>query len=105
MSGRKALRRRPLKKLSPFVKYLHIKDALEDGSIVPAGKGIGHLKEILAQFRQSGGNHVSLEPHLVAFDGLNKLENQKTASKVGFYSYPSAAAAFQSAADALRALI
>lgn len=30
-------------RLSPYVEYLHIKDALSDGTVVPAGKGIGRI--------------------------------------------------------------
>ncbi len=46
--------------LAPYVKYLHIKDTLEDGSVVPAGNGAGNLKFILGEYAKNGGNAVTL---------------------------------------------
>ncbi len=87
-------------------EYLHIKDALADGSVVPAGKGIGNLPEILNSYKAHNGGAVTLEPHLKVFDGLSSLENGDEKSVVGeVYSYPSNSAAFNAAADALKALI
>lgn len=87
-------------------EYLHIKDALADGSVVPAGKGIGNLPEILSSYKAHNGGAVTLEPHLKVFDGLSSLENGDEKSVVGeVYSYPSNSAAFKAAADALKALI
>lgn len=90
--------------LGSRVDYMHIKDALADGSVVPAGKGIGHLPEILADFRARGGENVTVEPHLQVFDGLAALEkDQKT--KIPAYAYPSSDDAFDAACAALRALL
>lgn len=91
--------------LSGYVKYLHIKDALTDGNVVPAGKGAGNVEYIIKSFKESGGNSVTLEPHLTVFEGLAALENEGEKSKVGLYSYPSAEEAFKAAADALKAII
>ena len=44
--------------LKPYVKYLHIKDALADGNVVPAGKGIGNVGKILADLEQEGDKSV-----------------------------------------------
>ncbi len=53
--------------LKPFTAHIHIKDAKADGSVVPAGHGIGHLAEILKDAYQSGYRGLlSLEPHLAA---------------------------------------
>lgn len=94
------------KMLSGYVKYLHIKDALKDGSVVPAGKGIGNLPFILEDFRKNGRKCVTLEPHLTVFDGLSALEKEEDKSVVGeVYRYPSNTAAFKAAADALKELI
>lgn len=94
------------KMLSGYVKYLHIKDALSDGSVVPAGKGVGNLPFILEDFRKNGGKCVTIEPHLTVFAGLSSLEKEEDKSVVGeVYRYPSATAAFKAAADALKALI
>lgn len=92
--------------LKPYVKYLHIKDALADGNVVPAGKGIGNLAAILDDFAAMGGNAVTLEPHLKVFDGLAALEQEGDKSVVSeVYSYPTGEEAFAAAADALKALL
>ena len=92
--------------IKPYVKYLHIKDALTDGSVVPAGKGAGNLKYILDDFQKMGGNAVTIEPHLTVFEGLAELENDDNASVVGeIYRYPSNRAGFDAAANALKALL
>lgn len=92
--------------LKPYVKYLHIKDALADGNVVPAGKGIGNVSAILKDFIAMGGNAVTLEPHLKVFDGLKALEQEDDKSVVGeVYSYASNEEAFAAAADALKALL
>lgn len=94
------------KMIKPYVKYLHIKDALADGNIVPAGKGIGNVKFILDDFRKNGGDCVTLEPHLAVFDGLKSLEKEGDTSVVGeIYKYSSNAEAFAAAADALKELL
>ena len=86
--------------LTPYIEYMHIKDALSDGSVVPAGKGQGNLKYLLSKYQ---GDVVTIEPHLSVFDGLKSLEkNQK--SKVGAYSYPDSQTAFKAAVDALKEL-
>lgn len=52
--------------LSPYIGYIHIKDArLADGSVTPAGGGDGQVKELLVRLHATGYNGVlSLEPHL-----------------------------------------
>lgn len=62
--------------LKPHIVYMHIKDAFfEDGKIVPAGYGEGHIREILSDLAAKNYNgFVSLEPHLGVFGGLEKLE-------------------------------
>lgn len=87
--------------LADRTKYLHIKDALADGHVVPAGKGIGHVSEIVADFRARGGQCLTLEPHLTVFDGLQNLERAGEETKMT-YTYPSSDAAFDAACAALR---
>ena len=61
--------------LKPYVVYMHIKDALENGDVVPAGYGKGHVKEIISDLSQLGyEGFLSLEPHLGSFKGLDALE-------------------------------
>jgi len=91
--------------LKGYVEYLHIKDALPDGNVVPAGKGAGHVPEIVTDYIARGGRHFTLEPHLTVFDGLAALERKGDESGVGSYSYPSADAAFDAAVAALKALL
>ena len=93
------------KLLKQRIKYLHIKDALSDGRVVPSGHGIGNVKEILDDFRALGGSAVTVEPHLSVFDGLRNLEQAGQRSQVNAYSYPSSDAAFDAACEALRSLI
>lgn len=89
--------------IKPYVKYLHIKDALADGSVVPAGKGIGNVEYILNDFISNGGKCVTIEPHLAVFDGLEKLEKDSDTSVVGeIYRYDSNEAAFKAAVSALK---
>lgn len=92
--------------LKSYVKYMHIKDALSDGSVVPAGKGDGNVKKILSEFITLGGNSVTVEPHLTVFKGLDNLEREGEKSNVGgVYSYPTNEAAFAAAVSALKELL
>lgn len=92
--------------LKPFVKYLHIKDALKDGSVVPAGKGVGNIKMILDDYVSMGGKAVTVEPHLTVFSGLDKLENEGKKSVVGsVYRYPDNRSAFDAAVSSLKELL
>ena len=91
--------------LAPYIKYLHIKDALADGSIVPSGHGIGNVQKIVAAFAAQGGQDLSVEPHLAVFDGLAKLEENGDISKIGNFVYPSADDAFDAACSALKNLL
>lgn len=63
--------------LKEHIVYMHIKDALADGSVVPAGKGEGHVEEILRELSEDGyQGFLSLEPHLGSFEGLADLERE-----------------------------
>ncbi len=83
--------------ISPYVEYLHIKDALADGSVVPAGKGIGNIPYILRKYR---GEVLTVEPHLAVFNGFDELERSETAERK--YCYPDSRTAFGAAVDALK---
>lgn len=63
--------------LKPYVDYIHVKDALmKDGTVVPAGSGDGHVKEILQALKAGGyEGFLSLEPHLADFAGFEALEH------------------------------
>ena len=91
--------------LKPYVKYLHIKDALVDGNVVPAGKGIGQVPRIVKDYLSMGGSALTLEPHLKVFDGLAALERADDKSVVGAYCYNSNDEAFDAACAALREIL
>ena len=69
--------------LKPYVHYMHIKDSLSDGSIVPCGMGEGNVEFITNDFRNSGGVDFTMEPHLAVFSGLEALEQDGKISKIG----------------------
>ena len=90
--------------LSPYVEYLHIKDALSDGSVVPSGKGEGNVKRIVREYLAAGGRNMTVEPHLAVFDGLSSLE--KTGGKLkNKYVFASNDEAFDCACNALKDII
>lgn len=88
--------------LKPYVEYMHIKDATEDGSVVPSGYGIGGVENILKDLRDSGWKgFLSLEPHLGDFKGFADLEaEQKTPMKE-----PSSPEKFDLAYNALKDIL
>jgi sugar phosphate isomerase/epimerase len=52
--------------LSPYIGYIHIKDAkLADGTVTPAGEGDGQVPELLTKLKATGYDGIlALEPHL-----------------------------------------
>lgn len=88
--------------LKTHITYMHIKDALKNGTIVPAGSGIGCLPETLAVINLShtGDFILTLEPHLRVFNGLDKLEGDNHTSIAN--AYPTSQEAFAAAVTSLR---
>lgn len=85
--------------LKEAIEYFHIKDArLEDGTVVPAGHGDGHIFTILKDARENGYHgFASLEPHLGVFKGLKDLELDLDLEEVeenGFEKFKLAHSAF-----------
>lgn len=91
--------------LKPYVRYMHIKDAMPDGSVVPAGSGAGNVPFIVGQYLAQGGEAFTLEPHLKVFDGLKALEEDGNTSVVGRVVYPDADTAFDVACNALKDIL
>ena len=91
--------------LKPYVQYLHIKDALPNGQVVPPGKGLGHVESIIRDYFFLGGQVLSLEPHLYEFVGLKSLEQEGEESVVGAMSFPDAPTAFDYAANTLKTIL
>ena len=90
--------------LKEYIAYFHIKDALSQGAIVPAGKGEAKIKEILSAHREYAKEDffVSLEPHLQTFSGLNSLVGRAFKNP---YQYADAKAAFSDAVTKFKELI
>ena len=91
--------------LHPYIKYMHIKDALADGAVVPPGQGIGNVAALLAKYAAQGGKVLSLEPHLTKFVGLSGLEREGDTSEVGRIAFESKEAAFDFAARNLYEMV
>ena len=62
--------------LEPYITYIHVKDALwDDGKIVLAGKGDGHIEEILKRLdKRSFTGFLSLEPHVAGLEAPKSLQ-------------------------------
>lgn len=89
--------------LKNHVEYLHIKDAVKTGEVVPAGQGIGRLDAIIYEYKQMGKSLLSLEPHLIGFVGYDTLEEGHLLQHK--YKFESNEDAFDFAADTLKKLI
>ena len=91
-------------KMKKHVAYFHIKDALYEGAIVPAGKGEARIKEILTAHKAYASEDffVSLEPHLETFSGLNALVGRSFKNP---YKYADAKSAFVDAVNKFKELI
>ena len=90
--------------LKEDIAYFHIKDALSQGAIVPAGKGEAKIKEILSAHREYAKEDffVSLEPHLQTFSGRNALVGRTFDNP---YKYTDQKAAFTDAVIKFKELI
>lgn len=95
--------------LKDYIEYLHIKDARKtDGFVVPCGCGDGCIPELLKRFKQKEGKRfLTLEPHLMVFDGLKDLEQEGGTADVlkDNYSYASNEGAFAAASNALHSIL
>ena len=91
--------------LADRVAYLHIKDALADGTVVPAGLGVGGLLPILRDFAARGGGVATLEPHLHAFTGLSSLSEEDAERLIGNRRFANSREAFDFAVTSFRALL
>ncbi|MEY8356678.1 sugar phosphate isomerase/epimerase [Lachnospiraceae bacterium 54-53] len=71
--------KRAYEQLKPYVKYIHIKDAVAHRQEnVVCGTGEGRIKEILREAFLMDGytGFLTLEPHLAVFDSLASLETK-----------------------------
>lgn len=90
--------------LQKDIAYFHVKDALFQGAIVPAGKGEAKIKEILSAHKAYAKEDffVSLEPHLQTFSGLNALVGRSFENP---YQYADQKTAFADAVTKCKELI
>lgn len=91
--------------LGKTLTYMHIKDADADGTVVPAGEGIGRIEETLSEVDRLYDSEIilTLEPHLHIFSGLDALEHGEKTKLRG--TYATNEEAFAAAVGALRAIL
>ena len=88
------------------VDYMHIKDALSTGDVVPPGLGEGHVQEIAKAYMEQGGTRFTIEPHLFDFGTFKALETSEHTSILGEkYHFHDSDEAFDEAVRRFRALI
>lgn len=92
--------------LSHTLEYMHIKDANVAKEMVVAGEGIGNIPSTLEAIKNDfdGEFILTLEPHLMEFDGLSGLEEEGHTSKLG-NRYKNNDEAFASALSSLKKYI
>ena len=90
--------------LKDYVYYMHIKDALPSGFVVPAGKGAGNVQKIVQEYISLGGTNFTIEPHLIAFKGLKFLERIGEKRQLN-YKYSDSDTAFDVACHSFRDLL
>jgi sugar phosphate isomerase/epimerase len=71
--------------LRPWIAHVHVKDALLDGTVVPAGDGATGWQELLESLRRDGyDGFLSIEPHLASegrFGGFSGPDGFRRASE------------------------
>ena len=88
------------------VDYMHIKDALSTGDVVPPGLGEGRVQEIAKAYMLQGGTRFTIEPHLFDFGTFKALETSEQTSILGEkYHFHDSDEAFDEAVRRFRALI
>lgn len=91
--------------LNPYITYMHIKDADENGIVVPPGQGIGNIGELLKRYYAKGGRNLTLEPHLKALNVIKDLEQNFDEGQLKQEIYETEREAFDVAVTALNSLI
>lgn len=86
--------------LKPYIHYMHIKDALPDGTVVPAGQGAGNVAYIARDLIKNGKCNFTLEPHLPIFHEQAEEDRKRLAG----LTYPDRDSAFDTAAKAFDAI-
>jgi len=92
--------------LKEYISYFHIKDADEEGIIVPPGKGVALLEETIARIakdREGQDVILTMEPHLMMFTGLSSLSKLDDIRHK--YTFDSPFEAFRVAYEAVRGMV
>lgn len=90
-----------LKMLHNRAYYFHIKDALmATGEVVPAGKGDGHLQEVINLINSD--KVLTIEPHLKVFAGYANVDKTELKNK---YEYKTNEEAFDAAVSHTKELL
>lgn len=91
--------------LKEYIEYLHIKDSVKSGAIVPPGLGDAAIKETLAEVHKDKTGEVvlTMEPHLMAFSGLSSLSNIDDITHL--YTFDSPYDAFSKATQSVREML
>jgi predicted dehydrogenase/sugar phosphate isomerase/epimerase len=93
--------------LRDYVLYFHVKDyCKEKRRVVPAAQGAGRIAEILrdADARRRDPCILTLEPHLSHVDGMDAYDAETARRLAEGTLFSSAGAAFDAAANALKAV-
>ncbi len=88
--------------LKSYVEYIHIKDASDAETNVPAGEGLGRIPEIIKLYRAQGGSVMTLEPHLALFGGFAALEKNEQEKQ---FAYANQTEAFDAGVAALKKIL
>ncbi len=88
--------------LCKYVEYIHIKDASDSETNVPAGEGLGKIPEIIKLYRAQGGEVMTLEPHLALFGGFATLEKNEQKKQ---FAYTNQTEAFDAGVAALKKIL
>lgn len=91
--------------LDGYIEYLHIKDAVTNGAIVLPGTGDARIAETLNLINadRSGKTVITMEPHLMVFEGLSSLSKLDDIKHTQEFNTPFEA--FSAATDAVRKMI
>lgn len=91
--------------LKAYIYYIHIKDALPNGTVVTAGNGNGNIPIIVKEFLAMGGENFTVEPHLTVFEGFSHLEKSGEKVFIENNTFSDCNTAFDAACNAFRAVL
>ncbi len=88
-------------KLHARTDYFHIKDAVKlTGELVPSGYGDGKIEKLVSMIVSD--KVLTIEPHLMVFDGYSNIDNTEMKTK---FFFSTNRAAFDAACGALKSVL